>query len=85
MTFKQAHKALKALAAGKYYSLDYRFTETSHGSLEEECRVYIDGQEYHNHCTWEGALESMRRAVTGETVKGEQAPEKDVKELAQDS
>lgn len=63
MTFKQAKKALKAIAGDKYHSVKFELTEYANKlGFKAQCTLYVDGLGTHfEGATWEEAFEKLDR------------------------
>lgn len=73
MTFKQAQKQLKKIAAGRYHAIKFSLTtyNIDCGGNNVECGVYIDGYGHHSGVTWEAAFESLTEEMNPPNVETE--------------
>ena len=63
MIFSEAKAALEKRAEGKFHSIGYDLTETQQGKLIAKCSVYLDGYNWHNAPTWNGALSALDKEI----------------------
>ena len=59
MNFIEAKEKLKEIAAGRYHCINYSLTETREGVLIQDCKLYIEGGEYHAAPTWDLAFSKL--------------------------
>lgn len=60
MKFDEAEKKLAEIANGKFHSLQYERDTHRTGEQETKCRIYIEGERFHNGNTWEDAFDQRR-------------------------
>ena len=66
MTFKQAYKEVKALAAGRFFIVEFKLTTFSSTDQKTQCRVYIDqpiGAVSAQEATWRMAIDRVRKQL----------------------
>jgi hypothetical protein len=63
MKFTEAKNKVGELANGAFHSLNYSVTETSYGTLSQDCSVYVHDCNWHHGPTWEAAIDSLKREL----------------------
>jgi len=73
MTFQEAEEKLKAIAAGRFFSLGYNKMTHSDGTTKTECTLYIDGEHIQDIAsTWDDVFRARELRVNNIT---QDAPE----------
>lgn len=69
MTFKEAKEKLKALANGRYHTIEFSLTEHHDGEIEPRCTLYVaDIDSRPSGRTWEEAFIALERGFDGPTL-----------------
>jgi hypothetical protein len=63
MTFNKAKRLLKRMAKGEYCAIQYDVTLYSSEREYSECRVYVEGYDFHMGKTWKEALKKLKVAM----------------------
>jgi hypothetical protein len=80
MTFQQATERLKAMAPGKFQSVEYKLTTHHTGDKVQECSLYVDGAGLIHTDSWEKSFEIMEHRLSGSPI-GADIPVETIEEL----
>jgi hypothetical protein len=68
MNFQQATERLKAMAPGKFQSVEYKLTTHHTGDKVQECSLYVDDYGYAQADSWEKSFEIMDHRLSGSPI-----------------
>ena len=74
MNMAEAKAILMELASGKYHCIEYKLHDHGGGHVSQECGVYIAEVGSFKADHWDGALNSLKDALSGKPPISEALP-----------